>query len=196
MNSNPSHPIDVSKIERPDPTLFQYYLLCAILTGPISPLVLLPLWLRYITLRYKFGDDGVSMSWGVFFRREVYLTYRRIQDIHVTKNLLQRWMGLAKISLQTASGNASAEMVIEGILQAEELRDLLYSRMRGARANRSDGLRVPPTVGNGITPSIGIESTSSASASGDRECDDEVLQLLTEIRHSLQLLAQREGREP
>ncbi len=125
---------DAQKIERPDPVLMRYYLLTALLTGPLSPIVVLPLWFRYITLRYKFDDTGVSMSWGVLFRKEIYLTYRRLQDIHLTKNILQRWMGLAKISLQTASGNSQAEMTIEGILEPEALRDFLYRKMRGSKA--------------------------------------------------------------
>ena len=124
---------DATKIQRPDPTLFHYYVIVSLLTGPIFPFVLIPLWLRYATLQYKFDESGVSMQWGVFFRREVYLTYRRIQDIQLTRNLLQRWMGLAKISLQTASGSSHAEMSIEGVLQADELRSYLYSRMRGAK---------------------------------------------------------------
>jgi uncharacterized membrane protein YdbT with pleckstrin-like domain len=63
------------------------------------------------------------------------LTYRRIQDIHVTRNLLQRWMGLATVEIQTASGNAAATMKIEGVLEADALRDFLYAKMRGARGD-------------------------------------------------------------
>lgn len=73
------------------------------------------------------------MSWGILFRREINLTYRRIQDIHVTRNIIQRWLGLATVSIQTASGSASAEMEVEGILDFEGLRDFLYARMRGAK---------------------------------------------------------------
>jgi putative membrane protein len=92
-----------------------------------------PLLFKYHTLKYRFEDDGMSMSWGVLFRHEVHLTYRRIQDIHLTRNLIQRWLGLATVSIQTASGSSSPEMNIEGILEAEQLRDYLYTRMRGAR---------------------------------------------------------------
>lgn len=132
-STSPDTTFDAFKLERPDPKLFHYYLWCALMTGPLSPIVFLSLWFRYATLRFKFDDAGVAMSWGVFFKREIYLTYRRIQDIHLTRNLLQRWMGLATISLQTASGSSRAEMTIDGVLQADELRDFLYSRMRGAK---------------------------------------------------------------
>src|SRR4029077_19739063 len=117
----------------PHKSLMSYYLLVALLTGPGFPFAIVPLFFRYETLRYRFDDAGVSMSWGILFRREIYLTYRRIQDIHLTRNILQRWLGLGTVSVQTASGSASPEMSIEGILQADALRDFLYTKMRGAR---------------------------------------------------------------
>lgn len=75
------------------------------------------------------------MSWGFFFRREVQLTYARLQDIHVTRNILERWIGLAKLPIQTASGSSGATMTIEGIREPEPLREFLYVRMRGARGD-------------------------------------------------------------
>lgn len=113
------------------------------------------------------------MRWGVLFRREVYLTYRRIQDIHLTRNVLQRWMGLAKISLQTASGSKHAEMAIEGVLEADELRDYLYSQMRGAR--------------NDLTTPDG---QSSAGHDGG---DDNAIQVLEEIRDAMQRIVAQKG---
>ena len=103
---------------------------------PFFPFAFLPLYFRYKTLEYKFDEAGVSMKWGIFFRKEVNLTYRRIQDIHLTRNLFQRWMGLATVAIQTASGNSGPEMSIEGIAQSDQLRDYLYLKMRGARGEQ------------------------------------------------------------
>ncbi|MEW5765965.1 MAG: PH domain-containing protein, partial [Acidobacteriota bacterium] len=79
---------------------------------------------------------------------EINLTYARIQDIHLVSNVVERWLGLARIQIQTASGSARAEMTIEGIREFELLRDFLYSRMRGAQGSspadtfgRPDGRR-------------------------------------------------------
>jgi putative membrane protein len=168
---------DPATIDRPDPALFRYYLAVSLLSGPLTPFVLLPLWFRYATLRYKFDEDGVSMCWGILFRREIYLTYRRIQDIHLTRNLLQRWMGLAKISVQTASGNSQAEMTIEGILEAEELRDFLYSQMRGAR-----GDKLKPQLASADS-SFQI-ANDSAQFRHPEQCS-RAYQLLEEIRDAL-----------
>ena len=127
------------ELERPDSSLLKYYALISLLTGPGIVVMFPPLFFKYETLRYKFEDDGMSMSWGILFRHEIHLTYRRIQDIHLSRNLIQRWLGLATLSIQTASGGASPEMAIEGILEAEQLRDYLYSKMRGARGLGDDG---------------------------------------------------------
>lgn len=118
-------------IERPHPRLWILYVLRSLLTGPLVVLLLPIHYLRYVSLRYRFDAEGVHMRWGVLFRREVNLTYARIQDLHVRSGVLQRWLGLADLQIQTASGSASAEMTIEGVPEVEALRDFLYARMRG-----------------------------------------------------------------
>ena len=124
---------EIFALERPEPSLLTYYALSSLLLGPFFFLLLLPRLFRYRSLRYRFDEEGVSMRWGVLFRREINLTYVRIQDIHLVSNVLERWLGLARIKIQTASGSAKAEMTIEGIEAYTALRDFLYGRMRGAR---------------------------------------------------------------
>jgi membrane protein YdbS with pleckstrin-like domain len=120
-------------IERPHRRLWKLYLIRSILTGP-AIFISLPLyWFRYHTLRYSFDEEGIHMRWGILFRQEINLTYARIQDIHLTAGFIQRWLGLADVKVQTASGNAGAELTIEGMLEFEEIRTFLYSRMRGLR---------------------------------------------------------------
>ena len=137
-------------LERPSPKLMQYYVLKCLVTGPFFPIVLLPHYFKYYTLRYRFDEEGISMRWGILFRREVILNYTRIQDIHLSSNVIERWLGLAKVQIQTASGSANAEMTIEGLTEFEALRDFLYTKMRGmkdpslGRANAS----IQPTAAN------------------------------------------------
>jgi len=115
----------IQSIERPDQALWTYYILRACAFPPAFPFVILPLYFRHHTMRYKFTDDGISMSWGILFRREIIVNYARIQDIHLQSNVVERWLGLARILVQTASGSSSAEMTIEGIKEFELLRDFL-----------------------------------------------------------------------
>jgi putative membrane protein len=167
MDTTRQAEFDPTSITRPDPTLMRYYVLTTAVGTlcilPITLIALLPNLFKYRTLRYRFDDEGISMAWGVLFRREINLTYRRIQDIHVTRNLFQRWMGLATVAIQTASGSAKPEMSIEGILEVDGLRDYLYSKMRGARGGPE------------------VEAAT-------REPADEALQLLREIRDELAAL--------
>jgi uncharacterized membrane protein YdbT with pleckstrin-like domain len=161
---SPVDSFDPTKITRPDRALMIYYLITAAALLPGFFVAILPLFFKYETLRYRFDDEGVSMSWGILFRREIYLTYRRIQDIHLTRNLLQRWLGLATVSVQTASGSAGPGMSIEGLLEADQLRDFLYAKMRGAREH---------------------EHVAESPAAAAGQPADEVLGLLRDIRDSL-----------
>ena len=123
----------ILSIERPDKALWTYYLLRCLVIPPLFPMVVLLAYFRYHTMRYTFNEEGISMRWGIFFRREIILNYARIQDIHLRSNVIERWLGLARILIQTASGSASAEMTLEGLKQFEAVRDFLYSRMRGVK---------------------------------------------------------------
>lgn len=129
----------------PDRALLVYYTLRSLLTGPAFPFVFIAMYFRYHTLRYHVDAEGITMRWGVLFRREISLTYARIQDIHLVSNVVERWLGLGRIQVQTASGNAGAEMTIEGLREFEAIRDYLYSRMRGAR----DPVAADRTAGSG-----------------------------------------------
>ena len=132
-------------IERPAPSLFNYYLLSSFVLGPLFFIPLIPLYFRYHTLRYRFDEEGISMRWGILFRREINLTYARIQDIHLRSNFVERWLNLARIEVQTASGSSGAEMTLEGMLEFEAIRDYLYTRMRGSRDRPSATVRGPAT---------------------------------------------------
>jgi putative membrane protein len=133
----------------PDVSLLRYYTLSSLLLGPFFFVLLLPRYFRYRTLRYEVDAEGITMRWGILFRREISLTYSRIQDIHLSSNVLERWLGLAKIQVQTASGSSGAEMTIEGLHAFAEMRDFLYSRMRGAR----DHFQGPRTGARPVTAS-------------------------------------------
>jgi uncharacterized membrane protein YdbT with pleckstrin-like domain len=162
-----SEPFDFMAFKRPVKALASYYLLISLFALPAFPIVWLVRMCKYWTLEYDFDEEGISMKWGVLWRREIHLTYRRIQDIHLTRNVLQRWMSLANVSVQTAGGSSGPEMVIEGAPDPEALRDALYSRMRGSGEHVAEG----------------EEPTGSGEAAEAEE--SAVIELLLEIRDLL-----------
>ncbi len=168
---------DIYSITRPDRKLFKLYLIRGLLMGPAFPFYFLPALFKYETLKYRFDEQGVSMSWGLLWRREINLTYARIQDIHVSRGLIERWLGLATVQIQTASGSGSAEMSIVGLPQYERIRDFLYTQMRGARYG-------------------GDEEAVATSSDGDdaaalSEADETVATLLGEIRDDIRAVRAR-----
>lgn len=165
----------VFAIERPEPALMKYYFLSTLLLGPFFFLALIPYYFRYHTLRYSFDREGIQMQWGILFRRQITLTYARIQDIHLTSNIFERWLGLARIQIQTASASSGAEMTLEGIHEFAMIRDYLYTRMRG--------------VAGSTHPSNPV--ALSANGEGVVEALNEVTEALREVRGLLTTIATR-----
>jgi len=164
-------------LERPHRNLLVLYTLQAALGLFLFPFIFVPLYFRYHTLRYRFDAEGVGVSWGILFRREVVLTYRRIQDIHVKRNLIERWLGIGTVEVQTASGSAKAELSVEGVEDHEALRDFLYRRMRG-HAPGAAPARAKETSG------VTLARAAIPAGSGDGE-GAEALELLRAIRDEL-----------
>ncbi len=120
-------------LRRPHKNLLVYYFLNSLLLGPLFPVLFVPRLFKYRSLRYHLDGAGLAAEWGILFRHEISLSYSRIQDIHLASNLVERWLGLARIQIQTASGSSGAEMTIEGLPDFEAVRDWIYTRTRGAR---------------------------------------------------------------
>lgn len=180
MNTHPTT-LDTSALERPSPKLLTYYLLMGLATGPGLVIAIPAFIIRYNTLRYRFEDSGLRMQLGLFFRKEVVIAFRRIQDIHVSRNLIQRWLGIASVSVQTASGNAMPEIVLEGITDPDSVRDWLYERMRGAKGYAT------------ATPTIAAGANLPMPPRLDTH-DAEVTELLRGIRDNLARLAEKSTR--
>ena len=164
---------DPTTITQPHERLLTYYVVVALLTLPAFPVTMIVLYIKYRTMRFRFDHEGIWKRQGLLWRRETNVAYRRIQDIHLTNGIIQRWLGLATVSIQTAAGSSTAEVTIDGVLEADALRDYLYTKMRGVR----DGSQAA--------------AAHAPEGASDREAPDETLALLTEIRDSLGRLETR-----
>lgn len=167
---------EIFTLSAPDPALWKLYIIRALCTGPGVIFVLPYLYFRYHTLRYTFDEEGIHMRVGILYRREVNLTYARIQDIHLRSGVIQRWLGLADIQIQTASGSADAELVIEGFREYGKIRDFLYTRMRGYHVPASARATEPPA--------------------GAVDPNAEMISLLQTIRDELRQTREALGKQP
>ena len=175
MNPSSTESFDPRELAIPAPQLLTYYILTALMSGPFIIFALPAIWFRYKTLKYRFEETGMRMQVGLLFRHESVTAYRRIQDIHVSSGLVQRWLGISSISIQTASGSAMPEIVIEGVTEPDRLRDWLYERMRGAK-----GLQA-----------VGAELVEPESMISHATNSDETTEILKAIRDNLAQLVHR-----
>ena len=164
-------PAAIAAIERPSAPLWTYYVLKAIASNVAFPFTIVLLFFRYHTMRYRFDAEGIHMKWGILIRREVMLNYSRIQDIQLRANFVERWLGLARIEIQTASGSAGAQMTLEGLLNFVEVRDFLYSRMRGARHLGDTAVTAPSESLAGVLTAVAGELRAIRELVAARERD-------------------------
>lgn len=61
-------------------------------------------WRRY---DYFFEEDSLRITHGVFRRDEREIPYRRIQNVDIRKNIVQRVLGIAKVGFETAGGSTT-----------------------------------------------------------------------------------------
>lgn len=106
----------------------------AALGGIAVIVVLFSIWakLYYDSMWYELHDDEMRWKRGVIFRRTGIVPYNRITNIDIRQGPVMRRLEISTISIQTAgySGQAQAEIRIEAIVHAEELRELIRSMVR------------------------------------------------------------------
>ena len=93
--------------------------------------------LRYDTTWYVLTDRSVRIRRGIWIIMETTITYENIQNVVVTQGPVQRWFGIADVVIQTAGGGGAHAGLLEGLANAQRIRDLFLARLA---ASRSAGL--------------------------------------------------------
>ncbi|HNX17121.1 MAG TPA: PH domain-containing protein [Methanoregula sp.] len=120
----------------------------------IGIIAFIALWanLYYKSMWYELRDDEISWKRGVWFRTTGIVPYNRITNLDVRQGPVMRVLGISTLSIQTAgySGQAVPEIKIEGVVHAEELRELIRSLVRQCSA-ANDGT-------GAVTPKRGVST--------------------------------------
>jgi len=116
-------------------------------------IVLFHIWARlyYDSMWYELHDDEMRWKRGVIFRRTGIVPYNRVTNIDIKQGPVMRPLGISTVSIQTAgySGKGVPEISIEGIVHAEELRELIRTMVRvcsGGDGTGSGGPVTPQTM--------------------------------------------------
>jgi membrane protein YdbS with pleckstrin-like domain len=115
-----------------------------VILGAVAVIVILfAIWtkLYYESMWYELHHDEMRWKRGVIFRRTGIVPYNRITNIDIRQGPVMRRLAISTISIQTAgySGQAQAEIRIEAIVHAEELRELIRSMVRATGGGDGTG---------------------------------------------------------
>jgi putative membrane protein len=95
-------------------------------------------WWRF---SFRVGEDAIRIDSGILHRNHRTIPFDRVQDVSIAQPLLQRLLGVARVTLETGSSTAGKE---EGVLEAVSLARAEALRAL-VRARRSGGV-VPAAV--------------------------------------------------
>jgi membrane protein YdbS with pleckstrin-like domain len=86
-------------------------------------------------LRYWLEGSTLRVDQGVFFLKRKAIPLDRVTDIILVQGPLMRWCGIWGVNIQTAgAGQAISEATLYGLVNAEEVRDLLLEARDRAAA--------------------------------------------------------------
>jgi membrane protein YdbS with pleckstrin-like domain len=98
--------------------------------------------LRYDTTWYVMSERSIRMRRGIWVIREATITFENVQNVEFKQGPLQRHFGVANLMVQTAGGGGAKtepgqanlhEGLIEGVGDAQRIRDVIMSRVRCSR---------------------------------------------------------------
>lgn len=100
---------------------------------------------RYVSYSFSLGDDELVIKEGILHRTERHVPYPRIQSLDTTRGPLHRLLGVADLSVQTASGaEPEAVMRVLSLAAIESMRRHVFDR-RAALGGAVDGERATAT---------------------------------------------------
>jgi len=92
--------------------------------------------LYYDTMVYRLTDTEITWRRGVWFRQTGIVPYNRITNIDIMQGPLQRMLSISTLRIQTAGYSAQsmarAEISLQGIQDAEALREMILDFVRGS----------------------------------------------------------------
>jgi len=145
----------------------------------------------YRRFDYRPTDDTFDIASGVISRREREIPYRRIQNVDISRNVLQRALGIAALDVETAGGS-STEGAIRYVTAAEAQRLQAEIRRRKAAADQSDATRsvaagsahpagsaasAGSTDAAASTVSTASAASGGAAGSGGAAADEELFEI-------------------
>lgn len=80
---------------------------------------------------YDFGKDGIVIKKGVISRAEVTIAFSKIQNVFVDQDILDRFLGLYDVHIETAGLGSIRAAHIDGVSRenSDKLREIILSKI-------------------------------------------------------------------
>jgi putative membrane protein len=105
----------------------------------------------YRSLSYEIQDDEVIVRVGIWTKSVKHVPYRTMTNLTVKRDILDRWLGLGTLNIQTAgmSGTTGAEESLVGLTNVQEIYETVVTelhRFRGSMSPTAAGVEGEPAV--------------------------------------------------
>ena len=86
--------------------------------------------LRWYRFTYQITDDELRIEYGLFIRKQRYISKNRIQSIDLTSSVVHRMLKLVRVDIETASSGSNAEALLSAvkIREGEQIREELSTK--------------------------------------------------------------------
>lgn len=134
----------------------------------------------YESLGYEIHEDEVLVRVGVWTKAVKHVPYRTVTNLTVKRGLMDRWLGLGTLDIQTAgmSGTNTAEQRLVGMENSQEVYEMVAAELRRFRGGMS------PTGAE-------VESEPISSRVGELALAETLDKILNEVRAIRQALEER-----
>ena len=110
----------------------------------------------YRSLSYEIQDDEVIVRAGILTKSVKHVPYRTVTNLTVKRDILDRWLGLGTLNIQTAgmSGQTGAEERLVGLPNVQEVYEMVVTelrRFRGGMAPTAAEVEGAPAVASADT---------------------------------------------
>ena len=120
--------------KRPDEVVHFIFLNMFLVISIITWVIVFPLSRLWISrLSYVIRDDQVTIHKGILTKTQQNIPFRAVTDFVLERSLLDRYLGIGTIKIQTAGQGASPggyEGTLSGLLEYERLHSELRDRMK------------------------------------------------------------------
>ena len=134
---------------------------------------------------YELGEDTLDIESGVVSRRSREIPIRRIQNVDISRNVLQRLLGIAVVSFETAGGgDTEARLRFVSVTEAKRLQRELGRLKRGVDESADERGETDTDA----TGDIGEQATPADQSPIDRFDAPTVTELFALDRRELALV--------